>query len=112
MSEDHVLYDVRDGVATLTLNRPTSRNALTDEMQGLLIAYTRQAENDPAVRCLVLRGAGRAFMAGGDVKGMVERIEQGGASAADITSTPAGAFTAWRAEMFMRSRRKPSTWKP
>ncbi|MGE0230661.1 MAG: enoyl-CoA hydratase-related protein [Flavobacteriaceae bacterium] len=72
MSEDHVLYDVRDGVATITLNRPASLNALSDEMQALLVGYTREAEHDPAVRCLVLRGAGRAFMAGGDVKGIHE----------------------------------------
>ena len=57
-----------DGVATLTLNRPESRNALTPEMMmGLREALPRLAE-DPSVRVVVLTGAGRAFCAGGDVK--------------------------------------------
>ena len=57
-----------DGIATLTLNRPESRNALTSEMMvGLREALPRFAE-DPTVRVVVLTGAGRAFCAGGDVK--------------------------------------------
>ncbi|HIA77194.1 MAG TPA: enoyl-CoA hydratase, partial [Gammaproteobacteria bacterium] len=57
-----------DGIATLTLNRPESRNALTPEMmRGLKDALLRFAA-DPAVRVVVLTGAGRAFCAGGDVK--------------------------------------------
>ena len=56
------------GVATLTLNRPESRNALTPEMMaGLKEALPRLAA-DSAVRVVVLTGAGRAFCAGGDVK--------------------------------------------
>ena len=56
------------GIATLTLNRPESRNALTPEMMaGLKEALPRLAA-DPAVRVVVLTGAGRAFCAGGDVK--------------------------------------------
>ena len=58
------------GIATLTLNRPESRNALTPEMMaGLKEALPRLAA-DPAVRVVVLTGAGRAFCAGGDIKGM------------------------------------------
>ena len=50
-----------DGIATLTLNRPESRNALTSEMMaGLREALPRFAE-DPTVRVVVLTGAGRAF---------------------------------------------------
>ena len=57
-----------NGIATLTLNRPESRNALTPEMMvGLREALPRFAE-DPTVRVVVLTGAGRAFCAGGDVK--------------------------------------------
>jgi 2-(1,2-epoxy-1,2-dihydrophenyl)acetyl-CoA isomerase len=57
-----------DGIATLTLNRPESRNALTPEMMaGLKEALPRLAA-DPAIRVVVLTGAGRAFCAGGDVK--------------------------------------------
>jgi len=63
------LQEVQNGgIATLTLNRPESRNALTSEMMvGLREALPRFAE-DPMVRVVVLTGAGRAFCAGGDVK--------------------------------------------
>ena len=58
-----------NGVATLTMNRPEARNALTGEMQaGLAEAIPRLAA-DPSVRLVVLTGAGGAFCAGGDVKG-------------------------------------------
>ncbi len=62
-----------DGIATLTINRPQSRNSMTTEvMQGLSEAMPRLA-NDPAVRLVVLTGAGGAFCAGGDVKGFVNK---------------------------------------
>ena len=68
MSE-HLLETFADGVATLTMNRPEARNALSgDMMAGLQEAVPRLAE-DPKVRCVVLTGAGGAFCAGGDVKG-------------------------------------------
>ena len=57
------------GIATLTMNRPEARNALSrDMMMGLAEALPRLAA-DPAVRLVVLTGAGDAFCAGGDVKG-------------------------------------------
>ena len=62
-----------DGIATLTINRPQSRNSMTTEvMQGLSEAMPRLA-NDPSVRLVVLTGAGGAFCAGGDVKGFVNK---------------------------------------
>ena len=68
-----------NGVATLTMNRPDARNALTPEMmQGLLNALPRLAA-DPAVRVVVLTGTGRAFCAGGDVKAFAKRATGGGA---------------------------------
>jgi 2-(1,2-epoxy-1,2-dihydrophenyl)acetyl-CoA isomerase len=70
LAEHHALYDVTDGVATITFNRPEVLNAFDDVMRQDLIDYTYQAERDSKVRCLVLKGAGRAFMAGGDVKGL------------------------------------------
>ena len=57
-----------NGIATLTLNRPESRNALPPEMMvGLREALPRFAE-DPTVRVVVLTGAGCEFSAGGEVK--------------------------------------------
>ena len=67
-----LIETIEDGVATLTFNRPERMNALsTPIMQGLLDGLPRLA-GDPAVRVVVLTGAGRAFCAGGDVKSMAE----------------------------------------
>lgn len=70
---DHLLAALDEGVLTLTLNRPEARNALSGEMLAALAAAIAKAELDPAVRCLVLTGAGKGFCAGGDVKGMAAR---------------------------------------
>ena len=62
-----VLVAVADGVATLTLNRPHVLNAMDGEMMRQLRPATDALEKDPAVRAVVVRGEGAAFMAGGDV---------------------------------------------
>lgn len=68
---DDVLYEKRDnGVAWITLNRPESLNAMGGDLMLLLPKYLREARHDRDVRAVVLTGAGRAFCAGGDVKGM------------------------------------------
>jgi 2-(1,2-epoxy-1,2-dihydrophenyl)acetyl-CoA isomerase len=77
MGED-LIETFEDGVATLTMNRPQARNALTGEMQaGLSEAMPRLAA-DKRVRAVVITGAGGAFCAGGDVKGFVARNSDGG----------------------------------
>lgn len=58
------------GVLTLTLNRPQARNAMSGAMTGALASQLAEAELNPAVKCIVLTGAGKGFCAGGDVKGM------------------------------------------
>ncbi len=66
-----LLCDVSgEGVATLTLNRPASLNALSRQMADELTDALTRLAGDPAVRVLVLRGAGDAFCAGGDVRDM------------------------------------------
>ncbi len=65
-----LLGELRDGVATLTLNRPEARNALSDELTPALRRMILRLGRDPAVGALVLTGAGPAFCAGGDVKSM------------------------------------------
>src|SRR5579863_7501640 len=69
MSEPQVLTEFGQGVATITLNRPAALNALTPEMMDGLIEASAQCERDGEVRCVVVRGAGDNFMAGGDLKG-------------------------------------------
>jgi len=67
---DQLLCELADGVATITLNRPDKRNALSDELTPALRQTLLVVEADPEVRCVVITGAGRAFCAGGDVSGM------------------------------------------
>lgn len=64
----HFVGAVTDGIAWGTLNRPEALNAFSDEMRDALIDFLRSIEHDRSVRCVVLRGAGGNFMAGGDVK--------------------------------------------
>ncbi len=58
------------GILTITLNRPESRNAMSDAMLEALARELAFAEESPDVRCVVLQGSGSAFCAGGDVKAM------------------------------------------
>jgi 2-(1,2-epoxy-1,2-dihydrophenyl)acetyl-CoA isomerase len=62
-----ILYEVVEGVATLTLNRPEVFNAFNDVMSGEVLAALKVAARDPAVRCVVITGAGKAFCAGQDL---------------------------------------------
>ncbi len=70
-----LLYEIRDGVATITLNRPEQRNAFTLEMLDLWTEALRDARTNDAVQVVVVTGAGRAFCSGGDVGGMANRGE-------------------------------------
>ena len=65
-----LLSTLDGGVLVLTLNRPEARNAMSSAMVSALEEQLKFAETDASVRCVVLTGAGPAFCAGGDVKGM------------------------------------------
>ncbi|OGI67056.1 MAG: hypothetical protein A2W18_08230 [Candidatus Muproteobacteria bacterium RBG_16_60_9] len=69
-SEKHLLVDIQDGVAVLTLNRPEKLNALSPAMLQQAIATLEQFATDPAVGCVVVTGADRGFCAGGDIAAM------------------------------------------
>lgn len=75
MSESTLLIDKSEGIATLTLNRPTAMNALSRELRAALAQAFDDCQNDPAVGVVILTGTGKAFSAGVDLK------ELGGASA-------------------------------
>lgn len=62
-----ILYQVSQGVSTITLNRPDRLNAFTDEMIAEMSQALRNAARDSAVRSIVVTGAGRAFCAGQDL---------------------------------------------
>lgn len=85
--ENAILLTTLNGVATLCLNRPERRNAIDDAMRARMIEALEAAATDPAVRALVVTGSGSAFCAGGDVRGMQQRL-----------SAPADevAFNGWR----------------
>ncbi len=65
---DSVLYDLDEAVATITLNRPAARNALTAEMKAGLLAALRQAASSSAARAVIITGAGPGFCAGQDLR--------------------------------------------
>jgi 2-(1,2-epoxy-1,2-dihydrophenyl)acetyl-CoA isomerase len=67
-----LLAECEDGVVVVTLNRPQRRNALSDAMLRGLAHVLVVCEEDPAVRCIILTGAGGAFCSGGDVKAFAE----------------------------------------
>lgn len=93
MPYEAIRYDVKDSVATLTLNRPEAFNALSAKMAEELFEVTILADEDPGVRVLVLTGAGKAFCSGGDVKGFVELLPQIGVHLKRLTTLFHGAVS-------------------
>lgn len=83
MAEELLLRSDADGIATLTLNAPGSLNVLSDAMLAALQAQIDVLSEDSATRVVVLRGAGRAFCAGHDLREMTaaRQAEDGGAAA-------------------------------
>ena len=76
MSDQQVLSESAGGIATITLNRPAALNALTAQMMEGLIDVTARVERDAEVRCVLIRGAGDNFMAGGDVKSFQKSLTE------------------------------------
>ncbi|GAA4288707.1 enoyl-CoA hydratase-related protein [Georgenia daeguensis] len=108
----HVLVEQADGVLTLTLNRPEKKNALTGEMYAALAAAVTRADDDDAVRCVLLRAAGDSFCAGNDLadflaaagEGHARGDGAGGGGARDDRSAADVAFAFLRA---LAAGRKP-----
>jgi len=73
--EGSVLFTVAEGIATITLNRPAVMNAMDGAMMARLREVAEQAAEDPAARAVVVRGAGPAFVAGGDVGMMKANLQ-------------------------------------
>lgn len=86
MSSSTVDMTIDAHIATITLNRPDKRNAISDDMRAELTDLLARVSADPAVRAVVLTGSGKGFCAGGDIGGMAKRME-----------APAGevAFNGW-----------------
>jgi 2-(1,2-epoxy-1,2-dihydrophenyl)acetyl-CoA isomerase len=75
MDFETLLYEERDHVAWVTLNRPDVLNAFNTEMLKTLGRVLRDAEKDPAARCIVITGAGRGFSAGQDLADVGSRYD-------------------------------------
>lgn len=76
---DSVLAQLDGAVATITINRPAARNALTTEAKVALLEALRDASGNPAVRAVVLTGAGQAFCSGQDLREHAELLASGAA---------------------------------
>jgi len=72
MTYESLIYEVKDGIATLTLNRPDRLNALGGTLRDDLFDAVTRSAADPEVRVMVVTGAGKGFCSGGDVKAMGE----------------------------------------
>ena len=83
-TRDPVLYEVSGKIATITLNRPDSRNALADDVIAALVATLRRAEADMQVSCVILTGAGKSFCAGGNIKDIRAMTAERGMSPLEI----------------------------
>ncbi len=87
MSDLSVLLDTTpEGVATVRLNRPESMNSLDVATKEALLDALRQVAEDPAVRCVVLTGSGRAFCVGQDLKEHIGSLRSGAGDLADTVT--------------------------
>lgn len=75
MTYQFIEFLVDAGVATIALNRPDRRNAMSDDMRSEFVDALQAVTSDKAIRALVLTGRGTAFCAGGDISGMKRRLE-------------------------------------
>jgi enoyl-CoA hydratase len=106
MVDEKVLYEVKDKIAWITLNRPESLNAVNRDMVKAVVGFCREAEEDPTVQVVIFKANGeRAFSVGGDIKDRarqnamaVEQAEsplvQRQAKHSGIPGTPAPAIAA------------------
>src|SRR3989454_4166174 len=86
MNFESLILDRRDGVATITLNRPEAYNALDLELGRELFHASLEVDEDADVRCVVITGAGKAFCAGGDVKDFADNLPRIGALVKELTT--------------------------
>lgn len=75
MTSKFIELKTEEGIATLYLNRPEKRNAMSDDMRTELIEALERVVADKAIRALVLTGNGKGFCAGGDIAGMEKRMQ-------------------------------------
>jgi enoyl-CoA hydratase/carnithine racemase len=112
MAESVVLYEVKDRIATVTLNRPDRLNAFNAEMGTGLRQAMEAAARDAAVRVIILTGAGRGFCAGADMERLSGAAGAGGASIPPEASAPLDLGGPVRADFQHRYSYFPAIPKP
>jgi 2-(1,2-epoxy-1,2-dihydrophenyl)acetyl-CoA isomerase len=93
MSYETLRYEVKEGVATVTLNRPDAYNALNLALGRDLFHASLEADEDRRVRAIVITGAGKAFCAGGDVKDFADNPDRIGILIKELTTYLHGAIS-------------------
>lgn len=93
MAHQNLTVERKDGVATVTLRRPDAYNALNLALGRELFEASLELDEDPAVRCVVVTGSGRAFCAGGDVKDFVDNLSRIGVHIKELTTYLHGAIS-------------------
>ncbi len=84
MTESEVIYEIKEGIAYITLNRPEKLNAINPEMRQLLWDAFQDVQNNPEVRCAIVTGRGRAFSTGHDLIAMANARANEGPSTGDL----------------------------
>jgi enoyl-CoA hydratase/carnithine racemase len=88
MPYEHIIYDVSDHIATITLNQPDRLNALTPLMRIEFLEAMQLSDKNTDVRVIVITGAGRGFCSGGDMKAMNKAASSDSANALNEKLTP------------------------
>jgi 2-(1,2-epoxy-1,2-dihydrophenyl)acetyl-CoA isomerase len=89
----HILFDVADGVATITLNRPNDGNACDQIMMDDLFDAATECDQNDAIRAVVLTGAGKMFCVGGDLGSFIESGDKVGQLLTNMTKSFHGAIS-------------------
>ena len=84
MTEKEVIYEIEDGIAYITMNRPEKLNAINPEMRQMLWDAFQDVSDNPEVRCAIVTGKGRAFSTGHDLVAMAEARANEGPSTGDL----------------------------
>ena len=93
MSYETLRYEIDSGIAKVTLNRPDAYNALNIGLGRDLLHAAIEADEDRAVRCIVITGAGKAFCSGGDIKDFTDSIDRIGVHIKRLTTDFHGAIS-------------------
>lgn len=87
MNFDEIIYEKKDRVATVTMNRPEKMNAWTPKMGAEMRTAMLDAERDPDIGAIIVTGAGRAYCAGADM-GSLSNIASGNATPRTAAAEP------------------------